>query len=241
MNRKLLPVALSAALMIPFASAQENDQETELDTPEDRLSYTIGMDIGQSLAGQDMPLDIDILMEGLKASYLGEETLLTQEEALAEREKFIQQRQQKLAEQRAEEARVNKEEGEAFLAANAEKEGVQVTDSGLQYRVIEAGDGARPDADDRVTVHYRGKLINGVEFDSSYAREEPATFGLNQVIPGWTEGLQLMEEGAKYEFFIPSELAYGEQGRPGPIGPNSTLIFEVELLEVRETGDETAE
>ncbi|MGK7294342.1 MAG: FKBP-type peptidyl-prolyl cis-trans isomerase [Candidatus Wenzhouxiangella sp. M2_3B_020] len=237
MNRKLLPVALSAALMSPFAVAQE----TELDTPEDRLSYTIGMDIGQSLAGQDMPLDIDILMEGLKASYLGEETLLTQEEALAEREKFIQQRQQKLAEQRAEDARVNKEEGEAFLAANAEKEGVEVTDSGLQYRVIEAGDGASPDADDRVTVHYRGKLINGVEFDSSYAREEPATFGLNQVIPGWTEGLQLMEEGAKYEFFIPSELAYGEQGRPGPIGPNSTLIFEVELLEVQPTEDETSE
>ena len=237
MNRKLLPVALSAALMSPFAVAQE----TGLDTPEERLSYTIGMDIGQSLAGQDMPLDIDILMEGLRASYLGEETLLTQEEALAEREKFIQQRQQKLAEQRAEDARVNKEEGEAFLAANAEKEGVQVTDSGLQYRVIEAGDGASPDADDRVTVHYRGKLINGVEFDSSYAREEPATFGLNQVIPGWTEGLQLMEEGAKYEFFIPSELAYGEQGRPGPIGPNSTLIFEVELLEVQPTEDETSQ
>lgn len=237
MNRKLLPVALSAALMSPFAVAQE----TELETPEERLSYTIGMDIGQSLSGQDMPLDIDILMQGLKASYLGEETLLTQEEALAEREKFIQQRQQKLAEQRAEDARINKEEGEAFLAANAEKEGVQVTDSGLQYRVVEAGDGARPDADDRVTVHYRGKLINGVEFDSSYAREEPATFGLNQVIPGWTEGLQLMEEGAKYEFFIPSELAYGEQGRPGPIGPNSTLIFEVELLEVQQTEDETNE
>jgi FKBP-type peptidyl-prolyl cis-trans isomerase len=237
MNRKLLPVALSAAMMSPFAVAQE----TDLDTPEERLSYTIGMDIGQSLAGQDMPLDIDILMEGLKASYLGEETLLTQEEALAEREKFIQQRQQKLAEQRAEDARVNKEEGEAFLAANAEKEGVQVTDSGLQYRVVEAGDGASPEADDRVTVHYRGKLINGVEFDSSYARDEPATFGLNQVIPGWTEGLQLMEEGAKYEFFIPSELAYGEQGRPGPIGPNSTLIFEVELLEVQPTEDETNE
>ena len=190
------------------------------------------MDIGQSLAGQDMPLDIDILMQGLRASYLGEETLLTQEEALAEREQFIQQRQQQLAEERNEEARINAEEGEAFLAANADKEGVMVTDSGLQYRVMNEGEGASPDADDRVTVHYRGKLINGVEFDSSYARGEPASFGLNQVIPGWTEGLQLMSEGAKYEFFVPSDLAYGEQGRPGPIGPNSTLIFEVELLEV---------
>lgn len=228
MNRKLVIIAASAALASGFALAQNK----ELETSEDRLSYTIGMDIGQSLSGQDMPLDIDILMQGLRASYLGEETLLTQEEALAEREQFIQQRQQQLAEQRGEEARINAEEGEAFLAANAEKEGVMVTDSGLQYRVITEGEGASPDAADRVTVHYRGKLINGVEFDSSYARGEPATFGLNQVIPGWTEGVQLMKEGAKYEFFVPSELAYGEQGRPGPIGPNSTLIFEVELLEV---------
>lgn len=228
MNRNLVIIAATAALANSFALAQT----TELETPEDRLSYTIGMDIGQSLAGQDMPLDIDILMQGLRASYLGEETLLTQEEALAEREQFIQRRQQQLAEERGEEARINAEEGEAFLAANAEKEGVMVTDSGLQYRVITEGEGASPDADDRVTVHYRGKLISGVEFDSSYARGEPATFGLNQVIPGWTEGVQLMQEGAKYEFFVPSELAYGEQGRPGPIGPNSTLIFEVELLEV---------
>tara|TARA_Y100001933_G_scaffold249267_1_gene284090 strand:- start:3013 stop:3969 length:957 start_codon:yes stop_codon:yes gene_type:complete len=228
MNRNLVIIAATAALASSFALAQTE----QLETPEERLSYTIGMDIGQSLAGQDMPLDIDILMQGLRASYLGEETLLTQEEALAEREQFIQRRQQQLAEERGEEARINAEEGEAFLAANADKEGVMVTDSGLQYRVITEGEGASPDADDRVTVHYRGKLINGVEFDSSYARGEPATFGLNQVIPGWTEGVQLMKEGAKYEFFVPSELAYGEQGRPGPIGPNATLIFEVELLEV---------
>ena len=229
MYRTLITAAIAATLAGPVAVAQD---QTELDTPEKRLSYTIGMDIGQSLAGQDMPLDIDILMQGLRASYSGEETLLTQEEALAEREKFIEQRQQQLAEQRAEEAEINREEGEAFLAANAEKDGVEATDSGLQYRVIEPGDGASPGADDRVTVHYRGKLINGVEFDSSYSRGEPATFGLNQVIPGWTEGVQLMREGATYELFVPSDLAYGEQGRPGPIGPNSTLIFEIELLEV---------
>lgn len=232
MNRNLVILSAAAALASSFAAAQTEQLETPLETPEERLSYTIGMDIGQSLAGQDMPLDIDILMQGLRASFLGEETLLTQEEALAEREQFIEQRQQQLAEQRSEEALVNQEEGEAFLAANAEKEGVTVTESGLQYRVITEGEGASPDADDRVTVHYRGKLINGVEFDSSYARGEPATFGLNQVIPGWTEGVQLMKEGAKYELFVPSELAYGEQGRPGPIGPNSTLIFEIELLEV---------
>lgn len=235
MYRTMMTAAACAMLASTAVPAQ--DEVSELETPEERLSYTIGMDIGQSLAGQEMPLDIDILMQGLRDSYLGEETLLTQEEARSEREQFIQQRQQRLAEQRAEEAQVNLEEGQAFLAANADKDGVTVTESGLQYRVLEEGDGPRPDADDRVTVHYRGKLINGVEFDSSYAREEPATFGLDQVIPGWTEGLQLMREGGRYEFFIPSDLAYGEQGRPGPIGPNSTLIFEVELLEVQPTGD----
>jgi FKBP-type peptidyl-prolyl cis-trans isomerase FkpA/FKBP-type peptidyl-prolyl cis-trans isomerase FklB len=228
MNRQVVTAMLAGSLVAPAAFAQES----ALETPEARLSYTIGMDIGRSLSEQDMPLDIDILMQGLQASYLGEETLLTEEEALQEREQFIQSRQQQLAQQQAEDARINQEEGEAFLAANADKPGVEVTDSGLQYRVVETGEGASPDADDQVTVHYRGRLINGVEFDSSYAREEPATFGLNQVIPGWTEGLQLMQEGATYEFFIPAELAYGEQGRPGPIGPNSTLIFEVELLEV---------
>lgn len=228
MNRNLVITAAAAALFASTLAAQ-ND---ELETPEERLSYTIGMDIGESLAGQDMPLDIDIVIQGLRDSFLGEETLLTQEEKQAEREKFIQQRQQQLQQQRAEEAAINLEEGQAFLAANAEKQGVTTTESGLQYRVVEEGDGESPDADDQVTVHYRGKLINGVEFDSSYSRDEPATFALNQVIPGWTEGVQLMREGATYELFVPSDLAYGEQGRPGPIGPNSTLIFEIELLEV---------
>lgn len=224
------PAALAGVAL--FALGTAHAQTTELETPEDRLSYTIGMDIGQSLTGQEMDLDIDLLMEGLRAVYLGEETLLTQEEALAERQRFIEQRQQRLEQERSEEATINLEEGQAFLAQNADKEGVTTTESGLQYRVIEEGEGERPAATDRVTVHYKGTLINGVEFDSSYARGEPATFGLNQVIPGWTEGLQLMREGAKYELFIPSDLAYGEQGRPGPIGPNSTLIFEVELIEI---------
>jgi len=237
MNRNLI----SLAALTVAVSTGLGAQETQLETAEERLSYTIGMDIGQSLAGQDMPLDLDILVQGLRDSYSGGETQMTPEQALEERQKFIEQRQQQLAQQRDEDARINREEGAAFLAANAEKEGVQVTESGLQYRVIEAGEGESPDADDRVTVHYRGKLINGVEFDSSYARGEPATFGLNQVIPGWTEGLQLMQEGAKYELFIPSDLAYGEQGRPGPIGPNSTLIFEVELMDVEKQPEPSAE
>jgi len=213
--------------------------QDDLDTPEERLSYTIGMDIGSSLADQEMDLDLDLLVEALRASYSGEETRLTQEEALAEREAFMQRRQQQMQDQRQQEAAENREAGEAFLAQNRERDGVTETESGLQYRVIEEGEGARPAAEDRVTVHYKGTLIDGTQFDSSYDRGEPATFALNQVIPGWTEGLQLMSEGAKYEFFIPSDLAYGEQGRPGPIGPNSTLIFEVELLEV--AGDEAEE
>ncbi len=205
---------------------------SDLESHEARLSYTIGMDIGQSLAEQELDIDLDLLVEALKASYRGDETRMTQEEALAERDLFMQRRQQDMEAQRSRDAERNLEEGQAFLAQNRDVEGVVETASGLQYRVLQAGEGRSPAETDRVTVHYRGRLINGTEFDSSYARGEPATFALNQVIPGWTEGVQLMQEGARYEFFIPAALAYGEAGRPGPIGPNATLIFEVELLEV---------
>lgn len=225
MTTHFAAAALSLAVAAPLAAQP-------METADDRLSYTIGMDIGQSLAEQGMNINVDLLVEGLRAAYAGEETRLTQEEALAERDAFMQRRQDEVMQQQQMEADRNLEEGQAFLAENRGNPDVQETPSGLQYRVVEPGDGRSPSATDRVTVHYRGTLINGVEFDSSYARNEPATFGLNQVIPGWTEGVQLMQEGAIFEFFIPAELAYGEQGRPGPIGPNSTLIFEVELIEV---------
>ncbi|WP_376696525.1 FKBP-type peptidyl-prolyl cis-trans isomerase [Wenzhouxiangella sp. EGI_FJ10305] len=226
---------LAGSVLVASASTAALAQDEALETPEDRLSYTIGMDIGGSLAEQDMDLDLDLLIEALRASYNGEETLLTEEEALAEREAFMQRRQQQMEAQREEEGTANREAGEAFLAENAERDDVMVTDSGLQYRVIEEGDGASPAAEDQVTVHYKGTLIDGTVFDSSYDRGEPIAIEVDAVIPGWTEGLQLMSEGGKYEFFIPSDLAYGEQGRPGPIGPNSTLIFEVELLEVADS------
>ena len=225
-------ILMAAVFAAATASVPSSAQDVELDTPEKRLSYTIGMDIGRSLAGQQMEMDIDVVIAALRASYAGEPTLMSDQEVAEERQRFIEERQAQIDNQRNEEASVNLEEGQAFLAANAAKDGVKVTESGLQYRVIEEGEGAQPTAADRVTVHYRGRLINGVEFDSSYGRGEPTTFGLSQVIPGWTEGLQLMREGGKYEFFIPSELAYGERGAPGAIGPNSALIFEVELVEV---------
>lgn len=227
---KNMPMTLATLVGLSVATAPAIAQE--LETPEDRLSYTIGMDIGQSLSEQEMDLNMELLMAGMEAAYAGEETLLTQEEALAEREAFMQRRQAEMQEAMAEQAEANLAAGEAFLAENAQKDGVQVTDSGLQYRVVEAGDGAQPVASDRVTVHYRGSLIDGTVFDSSYDRGEPATFALNQVIPGWTEGVQLMREGATYEFVIPAELAYGPEGRPGAIGPNSTLVFDVELIAV---------
>ncbi len=227
---------MATVLVASFISAPVFSQELESDA--DRLSYTVGMDIGNSLAEQGMELDLDLLIEALRASYLGEETRLTTEEALAERDKFMQRRQQELEAARSRDAETNLEEGRAFLAQNAEREDVIQTASGLQYRVIQEGEGDHPAATDQVTVHYRGTLLNGTEFDSSYARGEPATFALNQVIPGWTEGVQLMTKGAKYEFFIPANLAYGEQGRPGPIGPNSTLIFEVELIDIAGRGND---
>ncbi|WP_376696544.1 protein kinase domain-containing protein [Wenzhouxiangella sp. EGI_FJ10305] len=205
----------------------------------EKLSYVIGADIGKSLREQDISIQRHLIIGGIyDRLHLGK-TLMTNREALAEREAFMQRRQQQMEAQREEEGIANREAGEAFLAENAERDDVMVTDSGLQYRVIEEGDGASPAAEDQVTVHYKGTLIDGTVFDSSYDRGEPASFALNQVIPGWTEGLQLMSEGGKYEFFIPSDLAYGDQGRPGPIGPNSTLIFEVELLEV--SGSESQE
>lgn len=224
----------ATAALVLSGLTMSGAQAQELKSAEERISYTIGMDIGQSLSEQDMALNIDLLVAGLRAAYDGEETLLTPEEALAEREAFMQRRQAELVEAMSRQASANEAEGEAFLAENAKKEGVMVTPSGLQYRVVEAGEGAQPNATDRVTVHYRGTLINGTEFDSSYGRGEPSTFGLNQVIPGWTEGVQLMKEGATYQFFIPSDLAYGPDGRPG-IPPNATLIFEVELIAVQST------
>jgi FKBP-type peptidyl-prolyl cis-trans isomerase len=208
-----------------------NTWATELDTDEKKLGYIIGMDIGKSLREQGTAVDLDTLVTAIRATYNGEELAMTVEEAAQVRKDYIEKRQ---AEQKAEAAaagQTNLAAGQEFLAENAKKEGVQTTASGLQYKVETMGTGPKPAATDTVKVHYRGTLLDGTEFDSSYARNEPISFGLNRVIAGWTEGVQLMPVGSKFTFYIAPDLAYGEGGG-GPIPPNSTLIFEVELLDI---------
>jgi FKBP-type peptidyl-prolyl cis-trans isomerase FklB len=205
----------------------------ELQTEKDKFSYALGMNIGTNLHRQAVSVDPDILMRGLKDSLAGGQTLLTEEEARAAimqvQGEVRKQQQEKLQAQ----GEANKKEGEAFLAANKTKEGVVTLPDGLQYKILQAGTGPKPTTGESVTVNYRGTLVNGTEFDSSYKRGLPATFPVTGVIKGWTEALQLMPVGSKWQLFIPADLAYGERG-PGDIGPNSTLIFEVELLKIAE-------
>jgi len=232
-NRNLM-VTLAAGVILVGCNTAERPTP-EIVTDMDKAAYSIGYDIGSSLKDQDVTdLNLDLIYKGMADAQSGTDTLLTQEEMMNALQTFqttMMERQQAKAERDAAE---NITAGEAFLAENATKEGVQTTESGLQYKVITEGSGPRPQATDQVTVHYRGTLLDGTEFDSSYSRGEPATFGLNQVIPGWTEGVQLMNVGSKFEFYIPANLAYGERGAGGTIGPNSTLIFEVELISIGE-------
>jgi FKBP-type peptidyl-prolyl cis-trans isomerase len=202
---------------------------TELNTEAQKLGYIIGMDIGASLKQQGSDIDIDALFDAIRTTYEGGEPAMTPEQAATIREEFIAKRRGEAEAEMAAASGKNAAEGDKFLLENRVKEGVVVTDSGLQYKVIDMGDGPKPAATDKVRVHYRGTLLNGEEFDSSYARGEPISFELDKVIPGWTEGVQLMPVGSKFMFYIPPGLAYGAAGG-GPIGPNSTLVFQVELL-----------
>jgi len=206
--------------------------ELKLDTQKNRISYTIGVNIGQDFKTQNMDVDPDLLLMGIKDSMSGKELQLTEEEMVQEIQNFQQEMQAKMAAEMEQKASENKALGEAFLAENAKQEGVVVTESGLQYKVIEPGQGDSPGPADVATVHYRGTLIDGTQFDSSYDRGQPATFPVGGVIAGWSEALQMMKPGAKWQLFIPAELAYGERGAGQVIGPNSTLIFDVELISV---------
>ncbi|OGJ89304.1 MAG: peptidylprolyl isomerase [Candidatus Raymondbacteria bacterium RifOxyA12_full_50_37] len=183
------------------------------------------MDIGTQLRDVQSNIDFDAFVQGIRDTLEGKKTLLTPEQAMAIKTEFFQKMQ-------AEKSQKNTSEGDLFLAENKKKPGIIITPSGLQYIILTAGKGPKPVATDKVVVHYSGTLIDGTEFDSSYKRGQPATFVLNQVIPGWTEAIQLMNVGAKYRFFIPSQLAYGERGAGPRIGPNATLIFEVELINI---------
>lgn len=192
----------------------------------DKLSYAWGLAMGRQLQGMGMKeLNVEDFKDGIKSVFDNVEPAITPEEA----QKLIQDY---LNDLQAKAEAAAKEAGKAFLAENKKDEKVRETASGLQYVVEKEGEGAQPTATDEVTVHYTGRLLDGTVFDSSVNRGEPATFPLNRVIPGWTEGVQLMKEGAKYTFFIPSDLAYGPQGIPGAIPPHSTLIFDVELIKV---------
>ena len=214
-----------------LAAAISGAVAQDLSNEKNKVSYMVGMDIGNNLSQIKDEIDVAVLVKGLEDVLAGRETKLTEEQANQVKMEFMQRLQAKAMEEQTAAAARNRSEGEAFLAENAKKSGVTTTESGLQYQVLTEGSGKKPSATDRVRVHYVGTLLDGSTFDSSVDRGQPAEFPLNGVIRGWTEGLQLMSEGSKYKFFIPSELAYGENGPPN-IGPNAVLTFEVELLEV---------
>ncbi|MFK8066958.1 MAG: FKBP-type peptidyl-prolyl cis-trans isomerase [Gammaproteobacteria bacterium] len=203
-------------------------EDAELNTDKQKFSYGIGLQIGQSIAAQNVEVDQDALIMALKDALSGQEPRVSLEEL----QKVMTQEEKKMQQKQIAAADKNKQIGQAFLAENKKLDGVKTTASGLQYRIIKAGSGAKPSVSDSVTVHYRGTLIDGHEFDSSYKREQPATFNVNGVVKGWQEALPMMKEGGKWEVFIPSELAYGSKGAGAAIGPDETLIFEIELLSV---------
>ena len=225
----ILMGAISMALASGISLAGD---KVEPKTESDKISYSVGYRLGGDFKRQQVDIKSDMLLQGIEDAASGGEALMTDEEmrtvmmSLANRVKAAQM--EKMKQQGAE----NIKAGEAFLAENSGKEGVTTLPSGLQYKVITAGAGKSPQKSDKVTVNYRGSLIDGTEFDSSYSRNKPATFGVGQVIPGWTEALQLMKEGDKWEIVIPSKLGYGERGAGAKIPPNSTLVFEVELISV---------
>ncbi len=223
-----------ACLGMIFLAGQVNAQEKPaMKSEKEKISYIIGMDIGNNFKRQGVEVDPDILAKGIKDALSGAKPQLTEQEAkdvMASFEKEMRAKQEALRKTAGEK---NKKEGEQFLAANKTKEGVKTLPSGLQYKVIKPGTGKKPQLTDTVTVQYRGTLIDGTEFDSSYRRGQPATFEVNKVIPGWTEALQLMQEGAKWQVFIPANLAYGERGAGQQIGPNAALIFDVELVSIQ--------
>ncbi|MBL8298844.1 MAG: FKBP-type peptidyl-prolyl cis-trans isomerase [Rhodanobacteraceae bacterium] len=228
---KFLQKSLTAAAVVAALGTAGAAFAQELKTDKDKVSYMVGMDVGKGLSSIKDEIDMAVVIQALQATVKGDKTALSQEDALKVRQDFMTKLQAKRAAEEKVKAETNKKAGDEFLAKNKSKKGVTTTASGLQYEVVKSATGPKPKDTDTVQVHYTGTLLDGTKFDSSVDRGEPATFPLKGVIPGWTEGLQLMPVGSKYKFYIPSNLAYGENG-PGPIGPNAMLTFEVELIKI---------
>jgi len=259
--RIILTIALGALLLFGQAMGAEQQKATKdmkgqkdkpsaaeqqkaskgIKSQKGKLSYSLGYMTGKRMKTESVDLDTDTFIKAFKDAYAGEKASMTdpemqdamrplQEEMKTKRAEEMK----KLSEKRKEVAEMNKKEGEEFLAENSKKEGVVTLPNGLQYKIIKEGTGRSPQRSDKVKVNYRGTLINGTEFDSSYKRGQPATLGVDKVIKGWTEALQLMKEGAQWTLYIPSDLAYGERGAGGSIGPGQTLVFEVELISIEQ-------
>ena len=234
-GKQLIGLVLMALMMGCSMESPEAGVDAALETDDEKASYGIGLNIGQGLVPLAERIDVNSFAMGLRDALAEADPAVPQEELhelLNSLQVDLQQAQQQAM---AAQADTNQARADSFLTANAEREGVTTTESGLQYEVMEQGDGPRPGPEDAVTVNYRGTLIDGTQFDSSYDRGEPATFNLGGVIPGFAEGIQLMPVGSKYKLFLPPEIGYGPQGGPGGgIAPNSALIFEIELLEIAE-------
>jgi len=219
-------------LFVSLGACQSQTGSASLDTEDQKASYGIGIQMGGQLAPAESHIDIKAFLAGVRDGMAGNDPAVPEDELQVAVQALSEAVMAEETQRREAEAETNLTEGAAFLAENATKEGVMVTESGLQYEVITTGEGATPSPEDQVSIQYKGSLIDGTQFDSSYDRGQPATFGVTGVIPGFSEGLQLMTVGSHYRFFIPSEIGYGTNGSGQNIGPNATLIFEVEMLEI---------
>ena len=231
MKNSILYLLVIGLIVAATSCQQGGPSNAKIETEIDSVSYAIGVLVGANNNQQlenapgDDEMNVELMAAAFRSISLGEETKITEQEAQSIIQQFFNSASER-------EAQANLEEGNKFLEENKAREGVKTTESGLQYEIITEGDGPKPAATDQVRVHYHGTLIDGTVFDSSVDRGEPAVFGVNRVIPGWTEALQMMPVGSKWKIYIPADLAYGERGAGGDIGPNSTLIFDVELLEI---------
>ena len=228
-----MKTSIVAIIALSLVSAVSAEEKSAFKDPKDKVSYSIGLDIGSTLKKQNIEVNTDTLFTGLKDALTGAKPKMTEEEMKETMMNFSKELREKQQKTMEEATQKNAAAGAKFLEENKKKPGVKTTASGLQYKVLKEGSGPSPKETDTVVTNYRGTLINGTEFDSSYKRNEPVTFPVNGVIKGWTEALQLMKKGSKYELFVPAELAYGPRGAGQDIGPNETLIFEVELLDIK--------